>query len=101
LLLDVLREDADELERGLRVCDAAAGLLPLKPDPCDYLMWPQALRKDPLSKVVRPVANRRRRQSQHKREDIAFTDDIDAHHVLAGLTSTTAFVGSPLVQRAF
>src|SRR5690606_24206442 len=62
LLLHVLREDTDELERGLRVGDAAAGLLPLKPDASDDLMRPQALRKDPLSKVVRPVANRRWRQ---------------------------------------
>src|SRR5690606_39779328 len=61
LLLHVLREDADELERGLRVGDAAAGLLPLKPDASDDLMRPQTPAQHPLGQVVGPIADRRRR----------------------------------------
>src|SRR5690606_2390087 len=80
--------------------DATLRLLPLQSDSGDDLVRPQTLRKDPLSKVVRPVANRRWRQREHERERVALTDDVDAYHVLACLAATATFVAAPLVEWA-
>src|SRR5690606_33307668 len=100
LLLHVLREDADELERGLRVGDASPRLLPLKPDASDDLMRPKTAAQHSLSEVVGPIADRRRRQRQHERKRLAFTEDVQAHHVLACLAATATFVAAPLIERA-
>src|SRR5690606_29608664 len=99
LLLHVLREDADEFERGLRVGDAGPGLLPLEPDPGYDLMRPKTAAKHSLSEVVGPIADRRRRQGQHERKRLAFTKDVQAHHVLACLAG--AVIGaSELIELA-
>src|SRR5690606_7618809 len=55
LLLDLLREDANELERGLRVGDARPRLLSLEPDPGHDLMRPKTAAQHSLSEVVGPV----------------------------------------------